>query len=86
MSDIYADEIQIRDFGNNKIPIFLITPNKESATDLADLIDSTNGNYKLKCFIKKDKSVVISLVLKLPDIEAELKIFTKKNLEKLPPS
>jgi hypothetical protein len=85
MSDIYANEIQIRDFEKDKIVLFLICPDKEAATSLADMIDETNGKYNVKCYINKSNEVSLSLNLTLPTVQAKLKIETSKNSHNYPP-
>lgn len=77
--DIYASEIQIRDLGDNKMTLILICPDNDIAIHIADMIDSTNGNYLLKCYTDDNNNFSLGLLLTSAEYIAELRIETMKN-------
>lgn len=78
-TEIYANDIQIRQIDGDKYVLVLICDNKEIATDLADMIDYTNGDYHLNCYTKDNNNFYFGLQLKLPSYIVELKVNTLKN-------
>ncbi|MEE1944251.1 hypothetical protein VRU48_03970 [Pedobacter sp. KR3-3] len=82
---IYANEIQIRDFKNGQMPLVLICPDESAAVGLSGMIKSTGGNFSVKCYLNKDSELTVGLLLAMPELAVELKVPTTKTEANYPP-